>query len=215
MHISDGILSGPVLTAGFGGAAVLAAITMRRMDIEEIPKISVITAVFFVASLIHVPIGFSSVHLILNGLAGIVLGMRAFPAIMLGIILQAILFGHGGVSVIGVNSVMMGGGGLMAYGVWQLRHYFSYAYKEAIFGALAGGAGVLVSGLILALALLTTGEEFTATAGGVLVAHVPIIIIEATVVGYCAGFLARVKPHLLAGNKSAALVHKISVEKAS
>ena len=215
MHISDGILSGPVLAAGFGGAAIMAGITMRRMDMEEIPKVSVITAVFFVASLIHVPIGFSSVHLILNGLAGIVLGMRAFPAIMLGIILQAILFGHGGVSVIGVNSVMMGGGGLLAYGVWQLRHSFSMAHREAIFGALAGGTGVLVSGLILALALLTTGEQFMATAGAVLVAHIPIIIIESIVAGACAEFLMRVKPQLLAGNRREPPVPRTSLEKVS
>ena len=215
MHISDGILSGPVLAAGFAGAAVLATITMRRMDMEEIPKISVITAVFFVASLIHVPLGPSSVHLILNGLVGIVLGMRAFPAIMLGIILQAILFGHGGVSVIGVNTVMMGGGGLLAYGVWQLRHIFSFTHKEVVFGALAGGTGVLVSGLILSLALLTTGEEFAATAGLVLAAHVPIIIIETIVAGACAGFLMRVKPQILAGNRRQTPLAGASAEKVS
>jgi len=215
MHISDGILSGPVLMTGFGGAAALAAITMRQMDMEEIPKISVITSVFFVSSLIHVPVGPSSVHLILNGLVGIVLGMRAFPAILLGIILQAILFGHGGVSVIGVNSVMMGAGGLLAYGVWQLRHLFKFDHKEVIFGGLAGGTGVLVSGLILALALLTTGKEFAATAGAVLVAHVPIIIIETIVVGACAGFLTRVKPYLLAGNNRNPLVNRSPVEGAS
>ena len=215
MHISDGILSGPVLATGFGGAAVLAALTMRRMDMEEIPKISVITSVFFVSSLIHVPIGPSSVHLILNGLVGIVLGMRAFPAILLGIILQAILFGHGGVSVIGVNSVMMGMGGLLAYGVWQLRHYFNFTHKEVVFGGLAGGTGVLVSGMILALALLTTGEEFAATAGAVLVAHVPIIIIETIVVGACAGFLTRVKPQILAGYKRTVPVNKPSMGEVS
>ena len=215
MHISDGVLSGPVLAAGFGGAAVLAAVTMRRMDMEEIPKVSVITAVFFVASLIHVPIGFSSVHLILNGLAGIVLGMRAFPAIMLGIILQAILFGHGGVSVIGVNTVMMGGGGLVAYGVWQLRHYFTHSHKEMIFGALAGGTGVLISGLVLSLALLTTGEQFTATAGAVLLAHIPIIVIEAIVAGACAEFLMRVKPNLLAGNRRITSTPRAVMEKMS
>lgn len=212
MHISDGILSGPVLATGFGGAAVLAAITMRRMDMEEIPKISVITSVFFVSSLIHVPVGPSSVHLILNGLVGIVLGMRAFPAILLGIILQAILFGHGGVSVIGVNSVMMGMGGLLAYGVWQLRRFFTFKHKEVIFGGLAGGTGVLVSGLILALALLTTGEEFAATAGAVLAAHIPIIIVETIVVGACAGFLTRVKPQILAGYKRPVPVYKPAME---
>ena len=73
MHISDGVLSAPVLTAGFAGTAVLAAVTMRKMEMEEVPKISVITSVFFISSLIHVPLGPTSVHLILNGLVGVVL----------------------------------------------------------------------------------------------------------------------------------------------
>jgi len=111
--------------------------------------------------------------------------------------------------------VMMGGGGLLAYGVWQLRHSFSIAHREAIFGALAGGTGVLVSGLILSLALLTTGEEFTATAGAVLLAHIPIIVIEAIVGGACAEFLMRVKPELLAGNKRVPPVARTSLENAS
>ncbi len=199
MHISDGILSAPVLVTGFAGTLAMAAYTMRKMDMDDIPKISVITSVFFVASLIHVPVGPSSAHLILNGLVGVVLGMRAFPAIMLGVILQTILFGHGGVTVIGVNSVMLGGGGLMAYFVWQLRHRFNIEKKEVVFGALAGGTGIVASGVVLAVALVTTGEEFMASAGFVLAAHFPIAIVEAVVVGACAGFLLKVKPDILAG----------------
>ncbi len=202
MHISDGVLSPPVLISGFAATTVLAIATVRKMDLAEIPKISVITAVFFVSSLIHVPIGPTSVHLILNGLAGVVLGWRAFPAILLGLILQAILFGHGGVTVIGVNALMMGGGGLLAYMVWQLRNRVHSAKKEVIFGALAGATGVASSGIILALALITTGEAFTGTAYYVLAAHIPVIIIEAIVVGTCAGFLKRVKPEILAGQIS-------------
>lgn len=200
MHISDGILSFPALATGFAATAVIASLTLRKMDMAEIPKVSVVTAVFFVASLIHVPLGPGSLHLILNGLAGVVLGWRAFPAIMLGIILQAILFGHGGVSVIGVNSLMLGGGALAAYGVWQLRHFTSFARKEVIFGALGGGTGILVSGLILSLALVTTGKQFHTMAGAILLAHVPVIIIEAIVGGAAAGFLARVRPQALAGH---------------
>ncbi|HAS18292.1 MAG: hypothetical protein A2Y48_08565 [Nitrospirae bacterium RIFCSPLOW2_12_42_9] len=200
MHISEGILSAPVLTAGFVGTAALAAITLRKMDMEEIPKISVITAAFFVASLIHIPFGFTSIHLILNGLVGITLGIRAFPAIMLAIILQAILFGHGGVTVIGINSVMLGGGGLVAYFIWRLRHRFpSTPRRETIFGGIAAAVSVISSGLILALALVTTGEEFVATAGYALLAHVPVMVIEGIVVGVCAAFLAKVKPEILAG----------------
>lgn len=200
MHISEGILNTPVWVAGYAGAAALAAVTMRNMDMEEIPKISVITAVFFVASLIKVPLGPASIHLILNGLAGIVLGWRAFPAIMLGIILQAIIFGHGGITVIGINSLMLGGGALVAYMVWQLRHRFDIQRRELIFGALAGAVGTISSGIVLALALVTTGEAFNAIAATVLAAHIPIMFIEAVVVGVSAQFLSRVKPEILAGN---------------
>jgi len=202
MHISDGVLNAPVLAAGFAGTVVLAAITLRKMDLEDIPKISVITAVFFVTSLIKVPVGPTSIHLILNGLVGVILGWRTFPAILLGLILQALLFGHGGVTVIGVNAIMLGGGGLIAYMVWQLRHRFDIPKKEVVFGSLAGAAGVASSGIVLASALLTTGEAFLGTAYYVLAAHVPIIIIEAAVVGSAAGFLKRVKPEILAGQTS-------------
>ncbi|RMH13686.1 MAG: cobalt transporter CbiM [Gammaproteobacteria bacterium] len=172
---------------------------MRKIDMEDVPKISVITSVFFVASLIHVPIGPTSVHLILNGLVGIVLGWRAFPAIMVGVTLQTVLFGHGGVTVLGVNWLMLGGGGLVAYMVWQLRHRFNHPRKEVIFGALAGGAGIISSGLVLSLALVTTGEAFFNIAGLALAAHVPVMIIEAIVTGACAGFLMKTKPEVLAG----------------
>jgi len=201
MHISDGILSAPVLTAGFVGTGIIAALTMRNMDMEEVPKISVITSVFFISSLIHVPVGPTSVHLILNGLVGVVLGMRAFPAILLGIILQALLFGHGGITVIGVNTLMMGGGALMAYFVWQLRHRVHIKKSEVVFGALAGATGVFCSGVILALALVTTGKEFFATAGYALAAHVPIMLIEGAVTAACANFLMKVKPDILAGQR--------------
>ncbi len=202
MHIADGIVSGPVLVAGFGATALLAAATMRNIETDEIPKISVATAVFFVANFIHVPLGVVSIHLILNGLVGILLGKRAFAAIMLGVVLQS-FFGFGGISVIGVNSVMLGGGALCAYGIWQLRHLVSIPQKEVVFGALAGAMAIFFSGFILALALVTTGEAFVESAKLVLGWHVVLMLLEGAVTGACVGFLAKAKPDLLAGYKPA------------
>lgn len=199
MHISEGVLSPTVWISGYAATAVVAGLTMRKLDMEEIPKISVITSVFFVASLIKVPIGPTSIHLILNGLAGIVLGRRAFAAIMVGIILQAIIFGHGGITTIGINTLMMGTGALVAYLVWLQRNRFSFNKRELVFGAIAGAAGTITSGLILALALVTTGEEFRGMAVTVLSAHIPIMIIEAAVVGASAEFLNKTRPDILAG----------------
>jgi ABC-type Co2+ transport system permease subunit len=67
-----------------------------------------------VASLIHVVVGPTSVHLLLNGLVGVVLGWRACLAIPVGLSLQAALIGHGGFSTIGVNSCVMGLPALLA-----------------------------------------------------------------------------------------------------
>lgn len=196
MHISDGVLSPAVLATGFGTTAVLAAATLRKVEMEEIPRIAVLTAVFFVANLIHIPLGAASIHLILNGLVGVILGKRAFPAIMLAVVLHAML-GHGGVSVIGVNSTMLGGGALLAYGIWQLRRLVKFPNNEIIFGALAGAAGIFFSGCILALALVTTGEEFAGTAQLVLGYHAILMLIEGAVAGACVGFLKRTRPEIL------------------
>ncbi len=201
MHIADGIVSGSVIATGFGVTALLAAVTMRNVELEEIPKISVVTAVFFVANFIHIPLVVASIHLILNGLAGVILGKRAFMAIMLGVVLQA-FFGFGGVSVIGVNSVMLGGGALIAYGVWHCRNFVSIPNSEVVFGALAGAMGIFFSGCILALALVTTGEAFMTSAKLVLGYHVVLMIIEGAVTGACVGFLLKTKPDLLSGQRS-------------
>jgi cobalt/nickel transport system permease protein len=197
MHIADGILSAPVLAAGFAGTAALAAFTLRKVDVEDIPKISVVTSAFFVASLIHVPIGPTSLHLILNGLVGVILGWRAFPAILLGLVLQAIIFGHGGISVLGVNALMLGGGALVAYAVWRLRHYFAFRRRETVFGALAGAVGILSSGAVLALALATTGDAFAGIAATLFAVHFPLMLVEGAVAAACVEFLMRVKPQLL------------------
>jgi len=203
LHISDGILSTPVIAGGWVVAAGLTAVCLRKVQLEEIPKISVLTAMFFVADLIHVPAGPTSVHLILNGLMGIILGIRAFPAVLLGVTLQTILLGHGGVTVIGENAVNLGGGALVAYGVWQLRHLTRFRRREVVFGALAGACGVFSSGMLMATALLLTGREFLVQAQLVVATHAVIMVLEAIVAGACAGFLIKVKPEALAGHRVA------------
>ena len=92
MHISEGVLSAPVLITGAVLSAAGIAIGLRKMSYDKIPEVAVLSSAFFVASLIHVPIGPSSVHLVLNGLLGILLGWMAFPSILVALSLQALLF---------------------------------------------------------------------------------------------------------------------------
>jgi cobalt/nickel transport system permease protein len=117
VHISDGVLTWPWLTGGFVAAVLLAIFGAWRIRDEEIPQVAVLTAAFFVASLVHVRVPPTSVHLLLNGLVGVVLGRRAALAIPVGLFLQAALIGHGGFSTLGVNSCVMVLPALLA---WQL-----------------------------------------------------------------------------------------------
>jgi cobalt/nickel transport system permease protein len=108
VHIADSVLRWPWLAAGFAVSAVLLAWSSRRIAEEEIPRIALLTAVFFVGSSIHMRVGPSSVHLLLNGLAGVILGRRAVLAIAVGLVLQALLLSHGGESALGVNICIIG-----------------------------------------------------------------------------------------------------------
>jgi cobalt/nickel transport system permease protein len=107
VHIAD-VLPTPWWVGGFVAAAALLAANARRLADAEVPRLALLSAVFFVASLIHLPIGgITSVHLLLNGLVGLILGRRAVLAIAIGLVLQAALVGHGGYSTLGVNICIM------------------------------------------------------------------------------------------------------------
>lgn len=82
MHIAEGVLSAPVLITGAVVAAAGVAYGLKKIQANHFMLAGLLGAAFFVASLIHVPIGFSSAHLILNGFLGVVLGWAAFPVIL-------------------------------------------------------------------------------------------------------------------------------------
>ncbi len=206
VHISDGVLSLPVLAAGWAITIALIAITLwwskrKGSIVEEIPKLSVMTAAFFVASLIHIAIGPTSVHLILSGLVGVILGILAYPAIFIGLILQAFLFGHGGVTVLGVNTIDMGIPALVAYGIFKAGNKLipseSLTSKAGLLGALTGGIAVALAVSLTAGMLYTLGKEYAWAIKALIIYHIPIIVIEAIIVGSVVAFLVKVKPELI------------------
>ncbi|NPE28658.1 cobalt transporter CbiM [Methanococcoides sp. SA1] len=204
MHISDGVLSPAVITAGWAITILLLLVTLwwskKDVDIaEEIPKISVMTGAFFVASLIHVSIGPTSVHLVLNGLLGVVLGILAFPAIFIGLVLQALLFQHGGITSIGVNVINMGIPALIVYEIFKKG--YSRGIKPSILGTICGSMATMLSAIMLAIVLISTGEEFTEVAYMAAAANIPIMIIEGILTGSVVTFLLKVRPELLPINK--------------
>lgn len=196
MHLADGILSAPVLAGTGAASAIGVAIGLRRMATDDIPRAGMLSAVFFVASFVHVNIGPVSAHLVLNGLLGIVLGWRAFPAITAALLLQSIFFGYGGLTALGANILNMAlpaslAG--MAFRQWQRQT------GKALFaaGALCGAAAIAGSAVLMGLCMLGSDRAFAATVAAVLIAHLPILIIEGMLSGFMVHFIHRVKPELL------------------
>jgi cobalt/nickel transport system permease protein len=196
MHISDGVLPLSVTVGGYVASAALVAWSARRTRSEELPKLAVMTAAFFVASLVHVPFGPTSVHLIIPGLTGALLGSSAFLSIGLGLLLQSLLFQFGGLTALGANALMMGLPALVCGWFFQ-RFKGRTQLRQAFVGGLAGALGTALAAIILAILLVTGGEDFFGVAKIAMLAHIPVIIIEGVVSAFTIGFLARVKPALL------------------
>lgn len=198
MHISEGILSGPVLLSGAALAAAGTAVGLKKLDYEKIAKVGMLSAAFFVASLIHVPIGPSNAHLILNGLVGLLLGWSAFPAILVALTLQGAFFQFGGITTLGVNTVIMALPAVIAYLIFsRFLHAKHRTAAAAAFGA--GALAVLLAGLSVGLALIFTEENFMEVSALIIAAHLPVMAIEGIITAVCVGFLKRVKPDMLPG----------------
>src|SRR5262245_498422 len=103
-HLSDGVLMPAWTAAGLAGAVLLMAFGAWRVREDRVPKIALLTAAFFIAGQIHVRVGPGSVHLLLVGLLGVLLGRHAALAIPIGLALQYALFSHGGLYTLGINS---------------------------------------------------------------------------------------------------------------
>lgn len=202
MHISDGVLPISVALGCAAGSLLVAAWSAKKTASDDLPKVAVVTASFFVSSLIHVPLGPTSVHLLIPGLVGVLLGPSSFLAILLGLLLQSLLFQFGGLTALGANALMMGIPALFC-GLLFNKLRGSTQKQHVIVGGLAGGGGTLVSATLLALLLFSGGEDFLGVAKLALLAHLPVFVIEGLVSAFTISFLYRVKPELLSQQFSA------------
>jgi cobalt/nickel transport system permease protein len=196
-HIPDGVLSAPVLVVGALVSAGLLTVALRRLDYDRLPQAAVLAAAFFVSSLISIPIGPSSVHLLLNGLMGLLLGWTAVPALLVALVLQAAFFGFGGVLVLGVNTMNMAVPALVC--ALTLAPLARRVAPRRLFwvGAAAGTLGVLLTAVLVALSLGLSGEPFVPAARVLAIAYLPLAAVEALITGTVVAFLQRVDPELL------------------
>lgn len=201
MHISEGVLSPAILCGGAALAAAGIAIGLRKLDYDRLMTVAILAATFFVGSLVHVPIGPSSVHLILNGLLGMLLGWAAFPAIFVALMLQGILFQYGGITVLGVNTFNMAFPAVVCY--YLFRPLLLKSPRQRAFGAFCCGAfSVAGAGLLTALSLSFSEEGFLRTAQILFLAHIPVMVVEGVITALAVSFITKVRPEMLDFSRS-------------
>jgi len=210
MHVPDGILPVSVTAGGYVATTVVTWYSIHRINKkpnhhEDIPKASLLTAAFFVASWIHIPLPPTSVHLVLNGLLGALLGYFAFPAILIGLFFQAVMFQHGGLTTLGVNAIIMGFPAIIGHYVFRVRVMVGKGNTNttAVFGFLCTAVALGLSVSLFMLILLTnipadldanTERHAIYTLA---IAHLPLIAIEGIITSVLAVFLQRVQPRIL------------------
>lgn len=203
MHLSEGVLHSSTLIAGAVVAVAGIAIGLKSLKSDRLSLTALFASAFFVASTIHIPVGIGSVHLILNGIAGIFLGWAVFPAFLIALALQALLFSFGGFAVLGVNLCIMA---LPALAV----HYLSRPLLKELTrkrlisaGILAGVVGVGGAAAIASLVLaFDGGSQYRDLIGLLIVSHLPVFIVDSLISVGVLLTLAKMMPEAL--NREAA-----------
>lgn len=200
-HIPDGVLTLPVLLGAAGVTAAAVGLGLRGLDDRGILRVALLAAVFFAASLVAVPVGPSSVHLMLSGLMGVMLGLGVFPAVLVALALQAVLFGIGGLTTLGVNTLNIAGpGALVGLALGGLVRGLAARGRPARAGLVAGVGAALAVALTaggVAAALAISAPEFVPVAKVLAVTYLPLAVAEAVITGVVVAFLARVEPKAL------------------
>ena len=210
MHIPDGILPIAVSIGGYAATGLMTWYSLKKINQKEeprkgIPKASLGIAAFFVITMIQIPVPPMSIHLVLTGLLGILLGYYAFPAVLISLLFQAILFQHGGLTTLGINALILGLPAFICYYLFKgAKLYKKHSKVQWIFwGFLIGALGVLMNVLIfmgvvatsLSSAIDIQAEKIALNA--LMVGNIPLIIIEGVMTATTIIYLRRIKPSLL------------------
>lgn len=156
MHIPDGFIAPQVYlpaAAAAGGGWFYGLRRLRsRLDERALPRLAVTTGLAFGLMTLSVPLpGGTSVHAMGIGLLALTFGVwTTFLSMSMVLLLQAVLFGEGGITTLPVNALAMGlAGGAAACLVHGalLRMHRGLAVFAGTF------AGVMTAALVLAVVL--------------------------------------------------------------
>ncbi|MDX1808144.1 MAG: cobalt transporter CbiM [Sulfurospirillaceae bacterium] len=154
MHIADGYLSPVTVISSFVIAVPFWIYAFRKlkakMNEETIPVLGALSALSFVIMMFNIPIpGGTSGHAVGAALIAIIIGpWVSFISISLVLLIQAVVFGDGGISALAVNSLSMGLVGSFA-GYYLFKWLKNYKFAPF----LAGYLSLLMASVIVAFVL--------------------------------------------------------------
>jgi cobalt/nickel transport system permease protein len=156
MHIPDGFLSPQTYLPAYAvaaGAWAWAARGLRdRLDETTVPRLAMLTALAYGLGLVMVPVpGGTSGHMLGIALLALIFGVRlAFLAYSLVLLLQALLFGAGGITALPINALAMG---LVGAAAAVAAKSLLTRFNETAAVAIAAWLSVVLPGVIVALVL--------------------------------------------------------------
>jgi len=159
MHIPDGYLSPQTYAPMFGVAAAFWAIAMRKIKAglshRHVPYLAMAAAFSFLVQMFNIPIpGGTTGHAVGGAIIAILLGpWAAVLAISIVLIIQAIVFGDGGITAMGANcfnmAVVMP---FVSYWVFRLARGSAREGKRVYVAAfLAGYIGLFTAAIATAI----------------------------------------------------------------
>ena len=209
MHIPDGFLSYSICALTYVGVLIFWAFAFRRakqvFSDRQVPLMATLTAMFFAAQMMNYPvIGGTTAHLLGGPILAITLGPYAgLISMTIILLIQALLFGDGGITTLGANVWNMGVIGVfIPYLVYltamkATRGSRSGMLAGAFFGAFIGDLlAAVFAGLELGFSVIYPYSLVIAVAA-MAIPHSLIGVGEGIVTVAIVRFLLSVRPDLL------------------
>jgi len=208
MHIPDGFLDLPLAILLYAVSLLLLVPAFRKAGMavgeKHVPLMSVLTAGVFAAQMLNFPIIFgTSGHLVGGVLIGVFLGpYAAMISMTIVLVIQALLFGDGGIIAMGANIFNMAVVAALSYYVYALIKRGVSGKKGMMAGAFIAAWFSVVLGAIAAaieLGLSSTFQAFgiVAILSAMLFWHIIIGIGEGLITVSVLTFTLRSRPDLL------------------
>jgi cobalt/nickel transport system permease protein len=209
MHIPDGYLSNKVWLTCYAISLPIIAFAYirlkRKMGKMEVPLFSALTATVFALQMVNYPLGPGGTtgHLIGTPMLAIIFGPEAgIVGLSVILIIQALLFGDGGITTYGANTLNMAITASLVsfYSYLLFRRAFKGEKGRVISGGLAGWLGIvsaaLLCGLELGLSRATFGYGLNITIPVMGISHAVLGLVEGVITGFAVYAFGKYKPEL-------------------